>query len=47
MTHEHIPNGEAHDGPEHDHRLPDAGDIPTYDDPADSDALPLLEDLEV
>jgi hypothetical protein len=44
MTHELIANGEHGDGPEHDHNLPDAVDIPTFDDPADSDAAPLHED---
>lgn len=44
MTHELIANGEPQDGPEHDHSLPDAVDIPTYADPADSDAPPLEED---
>lgn len=44
MTHELIPNGEHADGPEHDHSLPDAADIPVHDDPADSDAPPLEED---
>jgi hypothetical protein len=44
MTHELIANGEHGDGPEHDHNLPDAVDIATFDDPADSDAPPLEED---
>jgi hypothetical protein len=46
VTHEHIPNGEHDDGPEHDQTLPDADTFPVFDDPADSDG-PLLEhDLE-
>ena len=46
MTHERTPNGEHDDGPEHDHTLPDADTIPTFDDPADSDGPPLEHDLE-
>jgi hypothetical protein len=44
MTHERIPNGEPVYGPEHDHSLPDATDIPVYDDPAESDAPPMDEE---
>jgi hypothetical protein len=47
MTHEATPNGEAHAGPEHDHTLPDAGDVPVYADPAESDAALLDADLDV
>lgn len=46
MTHEHRANDEHPDGPEHDDRLPDADSIPTYADPAESDAPPLEQDLE-
>lgn len=46
MTHEIRANDEHPHGPEHDHSLPDAGDIATYDDPAASDAPPLEHDLE-
>lgn len=44
MTHEARANDEAHDGPERDHTLPDATDIPVYADPAESDAPPLEDD---
>lgn len=44
MTHEVRAGDEADDGPEHDHTLPDAGDIPWYSDPAESDAPPLDEE---
>lgn len=43
MTHEVRAGDEADNGPEHDHTLPDAADIPVYADPVDSDA-PTLED---
>jgi hypothetical protein len=46
MTHEITPSGEADAGPEHDHSLPDAGDIPVYADPAESDAPPLEQDAD-
>lgn len=46
MTHENVPNGEHDDGPEHDDTLPAAGDIPTHDNPDDSDLPALDGDLE-
>lgn len=45
MTHESRPSGEHHDGPEHDHTLPDADSIPGNLSPAESDAPLLTEDL--
>lgn len=36
MTHEHKANKESVGGPEHDHSLPDAGDVPVYDDPREA-----------
>lgn len=42
MTHEVIPSGEHADGPEHDHSLPEADQIPGDLTPEQSDA-PLLE----
>ena len=44
MSHELTASGERTDGQEHDHTLPDAGSIPVFDDPADSDAPPLDEE---
>ena len=41
MTHEVKAGDEADHGPEHDHTLPDATDIPVHADPAESDAPPL------
>lgn len=46
MTHEHHPNSEHGDGPEHDDTLPDADSIPTYATPAESDATLLAADLD-
>lgn len=45
MTHE-IRDGDEVDGPENDASLPEAASIPTYDDPAMSDAPPLPWDLD-
>ncbi len=45
MTHE-IRDGDEDGGPQHDHSLPDADSIPTYADPAMSDAPPLEHDLK-
>lgn len=44
MTHENDQHAE-HDGPEHDHRLPDAASVPVYENPEDSFAPELTEDL--
>jgi hypothetical protein len=41
VTHEHHANDEHPDGPEHDHTLPDADDIPGDLSAAGSDADPL------
>lgn len=46
MTHEHRPSAEHNHGPEHDDSLPDALDIPEYEDVEDSLAPPLDTDLE-
>ena len=35
MTHEHTPGDEPDGGPQHDHRLPDALDVPVADGPFD------------
>jgi hypothetical protein len=45
MTHEKRAGlgGEPPDGPEHDARLPDASEIPEYDDVDASMAPPLLD----
>lgn len=45
MTHEIVANGEAFDGPEHDHALPDADLIPGDLSPEASDAPLLVEDF--
>ena len=45
MTHELHANDEHPNGPEHDHTLPDADTIPTFDDAAASDLPPLEGDL--
>ena len=42
MTHENHANDEAYAGPEHDHRLPDADQIPGNLSPEESD-LPALD----
>lgn len=42
MTHEHKASAEHPDGPEHDHSLPDADQIPGNLSPEESD-LPALE----
>jgi hypothetical protein len=42
VTHEHLANDEHPDGPEHDHTLPAADQIPGDLGPAESD-LPTLE----
>lgn len=44
MTHEREPNGEAADGPEADHTLPDANEVRVYDDPEASDGPPFLDE---
>lgn len=46
MTHEHLPNDEAQEGPEHDQRLPDATSLPEFSDVEESLAPPLDHDLE-
>jgi hypothetical protein len=46
MTHEHEPNDEHPDGPEHDDKLPDAPSVPEFSDVNDSLAPPLDHDLE-
>jgi hypothetical protein len=46
MTHESTPSSEHDDGPEHDHTLPDADSIPTYETPEESDAALLDADLD-
>lgn len=45
MTHEAQPNDEHQRGPEHDHSLPNADEIPGDLSPDDSDAPPLDGDL--
>ena len=42
MTHEHLASGEHQAGPEHDHTLPDAEEIPGDLSPDESD-LPALD----
>jgi hypothetical protein len=44
MTHEITANGEHSHGPEHDHTLPEADQIPGDLSPAESDAEPLEAD---
>lgn len=44
MTHE-ILDGDELEGPEHDHSLPDADQIPGNLDPEESDLPPLEGDL--
>jgi hypothetical protein len=46
MTHEHNASAEHDHGPEHDDSLPDARDIPEYENVEDSLAPPLEHDLE-
>lgn len=45
MTHERLANGEHHAGPEHDHTLPDADQIPGDLTPDESDIPALDQDL--
>jgi hypothetical protein len=45
MTHEVVPSGEHPSGPEHDHTLPEADQIPGDLTPEESDAAPLEADL--
>lgn len=47
MTHENVPDGEHDNGPEHDHTLPNAWEIPTHDTVEESDLPALDGDLEV
>lgn len=44
MTHEHKPNAEHPDGPEHDDSLPNAEDIEVFDNPENTFLMPLPED---
>jgi hypothetical protein len=46
MTHEAKPNAEAKGGPEYTHNLPDACDVPEFEDVEESLASPLVQDLE-
>lgn len=44
MTHEHTQGDETPGGPQHDHRLPNAADIPVMDGPFD--LVPEVHDTE-
>lgn len=45
MTHE-VQRGDEPGGPERFDALPNAEDVPTYEDPVDSDLPPLTQDIE-
>jgi len=45
MSHERAPNSEAEEGPEHDHSLPDAGEIVTTVHPFDVEHDRIESDL--
>lgn len=45
MTHENEEHAE-HGGPEQDIRLPDAAAVPVHENPEDSFAEPLTEDID-
>lgn len=46
MTHEKDKDSEADGGPEHDHTLPDAGDIPVADGPFDLEPVVRPEEWD-
>jgi hypothetical protein len=46
MTHEHSENDEAEGGPQHDHRLPNAWEIPVADGPDDLDPVDQPDDWD-